>query len=126
MSIRYTLIDPAVLMNAAGDDADGFRELLAMFLRIVPDMARELQQAVHDRRLDDIAHHAHSLKSCLSLVGAKSCSAQLEQLERAARRHAGDCGAGFEQLQQELTSVIAEALGCHAASAGGARTDHPN
>jgi HPt (histidine-containing phosphotransfer) domain-containing protein len=120
MSNQYTLIDPAVLMNAAGDDAEGFKELLAMFVRIVPGMVRELQQAVRDQRLDDIAQHAHSLKSCLSLVGATSCSAQLEQLERAARRHAGDCGAGFEQLQQELTAVIAEALGCQAACAGDA------
>jgi HPt (histidine-containing phosphotransfer) domain-containing protein len=126
MSIRYTLIDPAVLMNAAGDDADGFRELLAMFLRIVPEMTRALEQAVHARRHDDIAHHAHSLKSCLSLVGAAGCSARLDQLERAARRQDPDCGAGFDQLHQALAAVIDEALRCQATGADGACTDQPS
>lgn len=116
MSLAYHHIDPAVLMNAAGDDEAGFAELLAMFVRIVPDMARQLQDAVgHDRR-DDIAQHAHSLKSCMSLIGAADCSAGLERLERAARTGAPDCGAGFDQLYELILAVLAEALGCHAAT----------
>lgn len=117
MTSAYRHIDPAVLLNAAGDDQQGFNELLAMFLRIVPPMLSELEQAVLARRTDDIAHHAHSLKSCLSLVGAFATGARLEQLERAARTHAADCGAGFEALRDDITCVIAEALGCHTASA---------
>ena len=115
--IAYRHIDPAVLLNAAGDDQQGFTELLAMFLRIVPPMLSELDEAVRDARVADIAHHAHSLKSCLSLVGALGCGARLEQLERAARSGAPDCGAGFAALHDEITCVIAEALGCHAATA---------
>ncbi|MGZ5199818.1 MAG: Hpt domain-containing protein [Telluria sp.] len=117
MTIAYQHIDPAVLMNAAGDDEEGFKELLAMFLRIVPGMLRELDQAVRDGRHADIAHHAHSLKGCLSLVGAAAGAARLEQLERAARTEAPDCGADFAALHQEINCVIAEALGCHAACA---------
>jgi HPt (histidine-containing phosphotransfer) domain-containing protein len=117
MNAHYKLIDPDVLLNAAGNDAQGFHELLAMFLRIVPGMAGELRQAVSERRHEAIAHQAHSLKSCLSLVGATTCSAQLEKLERAARGQAGDCGARFELLNTQLGAVIAEAQDCYAASA---------
>jgi HPt (histidine-containing phosphotransfer) domain-containing protein len=117
MTIDYKHMDPAVLMNAAGDDEAGFKELLAMFVRIVPGMLRELDQAVSDGRTTDIGHHAHSLKSCLSLVGAFACGKRLEQLERAARTNAPDCGAGYEALHEEITCVIAEALACHAATA---------
>lgn len=117
MTIEYRHIDPAVLFNAAGEDQHGFNELLAMFLRIVPPMLRELDDAVRAGRMADIAHHAHSLKSCLSLVGALGCGARLEQLEREARSNASDCGASFEALHDDITCVIAEALDCHAASA---------
>jgi HPt (histidine-containing phosphotransfer) domain-containing protein len=117
MTIDYKHIDPAVLMNAAGDDEEGFKELLAMFVRIVPGMLRELDEAVRDGRHADIGHHAHSLKSCLSLVGALDCGQRLEQLECAARTNAPDCAAGFEELHQAITCVIAEALACHAATA---------
>jgi HPt (histidine-containing phosphotransfer) domain-containing protein len=109
----YQRIDPAILMNAAGDNAQGFRELLAMFLRIVPEMAHALGEAVRCARHETIAHQAHSLKSCMSLVGAVGCSARLEALERSARQGA-DCGAHFAQLEDELDAVVAEARHCYA------------
>jgi HPt (histidine-containing phosphotransfer) domain-containing protein len=117
MTKHYQHIDPAVLMNAAGDDEEGFKELLAMFLRIVPDMLRQLDQAVRDGRRADIGQHAHSLKSCLSLVGALACGTRLGELERAARTGTPGCGAGFRELHEEITRVIAEARECQAAGA---------
>jgi HPt (histidine-containing phosphotransfer) domain-containing protein len=117
MSIENRLIDPAVLMDAAGDDPAAFNELLATFLRIVPGMTRQLEQAARDGRHDDIAHHAHSLKSCFALVGAAGGAARLEQLERAARQQQHDCAGRFDALREELAAVIAEALGCCAARA---------
>jgi HPt (histidine-containing phosphotransfer) domain-containing protein len=120
MNTEYTLIDPAVLMNAAGDDVEDFKELLAMFLRIVPDIVGQLEQAVREDSLALVAQHAHSLKSCLSLVGAVTCAAQLEALERAALRREAGCGAGFDGLREELDGVIAQARTCHAATAQGA------
>lgn len=116
MSIDYRHMDPAVLLNAAGDDQAGFVELLAMFVRIVPDMARQLRDAVEHGRSADVAQHAHSLKSCMALVGAFDCGAGLEQLERAARGGAPDSGAGFDQLYELILAVLAEALGCYAAT----------
>jgi HPt (histidine-containing phosphotransfer) domain-containing protein len=116
MSPIYSHIDPAVLMNAAGDDEAGFADLLAMFVRIVPDMARQLRDAVGEQRRADIAQYAHSLKSCMSLIGAADCGARLEQLERAARDDAPDGGAGFDQLYELILAVLAEALECHAAT----------
>jgi HPt (histidine-containing phosphotransfer) domain-containing protein len=112
----YQRIDPAVLMNAAGDDAQGFRELLAMFLRIVPEMAQALHDAVRDERADAIAHQAHSIKSCMSLVGALGCSARLEAIERNARQGGADCADLFVQLEGELAAVIVEARHCYAAT----------
>jgi HPt (histidine-containing phosphotransfer) domain-containing protein len=119
MSTEYKLIDPAALMNAAGDDFDDFKELLAMFLRIVPGIVGQLEQAVREGSLALVAQHAHSLKSCLSLVGAFACAARVEALERAALRRDGRCGAGFGGLREELDCVIAEARACHAATAQG-------
>lgn len=120
MSRAYRHIDPAVLLNAAGDDQAGFAELLAMFVRIVPEMARQLRDSVEHGHRTDIAQHAHSLKSCMSLIGAFDCGARLEQLERAARNDAPDCGAGFDDLHELILAVLAEALACHAAT-----TTHP-
>lgn len=119
MSTEYTLIDPAALMNAAGDDVDDFKELLAMFLRIVPGIVGQLEQAVREGSHAIVAQHAHSLKSCLSLVGAFACAAQLEALERGALRREDDCGAGFGGLREELDDVIAEARACHVATTQG-------
>lgn len=116
MSLQYRLIDPTVLMNAAGDDDAGFAELLAMFVRIVPEMARQLREAAADGRGADLAQHAHSLKSCMSLVGAFDCGARLEQLERAARGGAPEAGASFDELHELILAVLAEALGCYAAT----------
>jgi HPt (histidine-containing phosphotransfer) domain-containing protein len=113
----YRHIDPAVLRNAAGDDDEGFKELLAMFVRIVPPMLVELDQAVRDGRYADISHHAHSMKSCMSLVGARAGSKCLEQLERAARTGASDCADGYAVLHEEITAVIADAMACEAATA---------
>lgn len=126
MTLAYRHIDPAVLLNAAGDDQAGFVELLAMFVRIVPDMARQLSDAVEHSRDADIAQHAHSLKSCMSLIGAAHCGAELERLERAARNGAGDCGAGFGRLYELILAVLAEALACHAATASHPGTASPD
>jgi HPt (histidine-containing phosphotransfer) domain-containing protein len=125
MSLHYKLIDPAVLMNAAGDDAEGFRELLAMFVRIVPEGSRRLQLAIETLDQGAIAQEAHSLKSCLSLVGANGCAARLEQLERAARTRQLEPAAQFDNLYEELTAVIAEALDCHVQGALQARPAKP-
>lgn len=112
MSLTYRLIDPAVLLDAAGNDQEGFNELLALFLRVVPDGLRQLQLAVDAASQRDIAHHAHSLKSSLSLLGAHGPASRLEQLERAARTGQDAPGAGFAIIYEELIEVIAEALAC--------------
>lgn len=119
MNAEYKHIDPAALMNAAGDDMNDFKELLAMFLRIVPGIVGQLEQAVREGSLAIVAQHAHSLKSCLSLVGAFASAAQLEALERAALRRDARCGAGFDGLREELDAVVAEARACQAATAQG-------
>ncbi|GAB3406093.1 Hpt domain-containing protein [Massilia agilis] len=112
MSLTYRLIDPAVLLDAAGNDQEGFIELLALFVRVAPDGLRQLQLAIDAASHRDIAHHAHSLKSCLSLVGAHGPAGRLEQLERAARAGQDLPGAGFTIVYEELIEVIAEALAC--------------
>lgn len=116
MTLHYEKIDPAVLMDAAGDDLDGFGELLAMFLKIVPDGVRQLRQAVEAGNHAQVAEQAHSLKSCLALIGAQAAAARLAQLERAARAGQPVIAAGFDTLYDELVAVIAEALGCRAAT----------
>jgi hypothetical protein len=54
-------------------------------------------------------------------VGANACAARLEQLERAARTRQLEPAAQFDNLYEELTAVIAEALDCHVQGALQAR-----
>lgn len=116
MNNDYQLIDPAVLMEAAGDSEEGFLHLLEIFLRIVPEMTQRLDTAVASGDLAAQAREAHALKGCLALVGARDCAARTEALERGAKRgeQALD-GAGWGALRTAIEGALAEARACHAA-----------
>lgn len=111
----YRQIDPAVLMDAAGDSMEAFLQLLDVFLRIAPDMTARLDAAVQAGHSTGMAQEAHSLKSCLALVGAIDCARRVEHIERSARRDLAGDAAGFDQLRADIATVLREAQACRAA-----------
>ena len=119
MNNNYQLIDPAVLMDAAGEDTEAFLQLLEVFLRIVPEMAQRLDHAVQAGVHADLAREAHALKSCLALVGARTARARVEAIERDARREGvAAANDAYLELRCDLDAIVAEARACHAAAAG--------
>jgi HPt (histidine-containing phosphotransfer) domain-containing protein len=117
MNNDYQLIDPAVLMDATGGCNEGFLQLLEIFLRTVPDMARRLDAAVAAGMHADVAREAHGLKSCMALVGASATSAALTGIEReAVVRHTIDAPA-WHALRADLDRILDEARACQAAHA---------
>ncbi|HWJ95533.1 MAG TPA: Hpt domain-containing protein [Telluria sp.] len=115
MNNDYQLIDPAVLMDATGGCNEGFLQLLEIFMRTVPDMARRLDAAVAAGMHADVAREAHSLKSCMALVGARATNARLTDIERAAVVHHTVDAAGWQQLRADLDRILDEARACQAA-----------
>jgi len=77
---------PDAVREAAGDDEALVSELLAIFLRIVPPMNSRLRAAVHLHNTAAIAEEAHSMRSCLAVVGAGDLQERCKTLENAARR----------------------------------------
>lgn len=82
----YRLIDPAVLLEAAGGDANLFRALSQTYLDIAPSMAGRLLAALERADLDEIVHASHALKGTAGLVGAVELCGLLQAIESAARR----------------------------------------
>lgn len=126
MNNDYQLIDPAVLMDATGGCNEGFLQLLEIFLRTVPDMARRLDAAVAAGMHADVAREAHALKSCLALVGASATSARLMEIEREAVLHQAIDAPGWRALRADLDRILDEAQACQAAHAGAGTQPSPD
>lgn len=119
MNNDYRLIDPAVLLEAAGDSIEAFMHLLEVFLRVVPGMAQRLDAAIAAADLPGVAAEAHALKSCMAMIGAHDCAARIEAMERAARHgEHGGASAGWQALQATVGRVVDEARACESAYAG--------
>jgi len=86
MSTPSAPFDPDVLRDTAGGDEELVSELLAIYLRIMPPMNSRLRAAVHAENTAAIAEEAHSMRSCLAVVGAGDLQERCKSLENAARR----------------------------------------
>lgn len=98
---------PALLRDAAGGDDALVAELLDIFLRTVPSMARRFADALEAGTASAVAQEAHDLKGCLVLVGAAAVSLDFARAEFAARRD-GACPTGAEgaMLCAKLHDVV--------------------
>lgn len=115
MSDQYQLIQPAVLMDAAGDSSEAFVQLLEIFLRTVPEMALRLDSAVASQAAAEVARDMHALKSCLALVGARDCALRAGQFERDANLGGPVDAQAWQALRADLDRVLDEARACRAA-----------
>jgi HPt (histidine-containing phosphotransfer) domain-containing protein len=106
------LTDSTMLLQAAGGSNDDFRDLLRLFLSIFPAMVDRLELFFADENMPEVAQQAHDVKGCLYLVGAMRSADRVESIEVAARHDRALChGAEFEQLMDEMRSVIDEIEG---------------
>lgn len=103
-----TLFVPAVLRETAGDDDALVRELLQIFLRVVPLMTARLHTALDAGHAADTAHEAHALRSCLSIIGATEAETRCRHLESAARASGVAWSAQGATLCADLEELVAE------------------
>jgi hypothetical protein len=111
MSVKMDarLTDSTMLLQAASDNKDAFRDLLRLFIAIFPDMVDRLACFFAAEDVANVAQQAHCVKGCLYLVGAMHSADKVEVIEAAARHDKVLCsGAEFEELMDQMRSVIEE------------------
>ena len=93
------------LRRVGGDEAM-LKEMYRNFLKHVPPQFEQLEDAVKNHRLADVALLCHSLKSVFGGIGADSCTRLTEQLEYMAKEEkAPRIGPVFERLEKEMAAV---------------------
>jgi|SRR5450830_4959 len=102
MTPRYQHINPAVLLDAAGQDIPTFLELSATFLDIAPPMYERLHQAITAGQAAEVTLQSHSLKGTVALIGADQLASRLGRIEALSRK------ASLEEIHA-LWSDLAEA-----------------
>ncbi len=100
---------PELLLETAGGDDSLVSELLAIYLRIVPPMNERLRTAIVAGHTAAMAEEAHSLRSCLAIVGADGLQERCKALENAARRGSPlpeGSGTGLSDDVDALTAQV--------------------
>lgn len=113
MKQKFEFIKPEMLLHAAGNNHATFVHLLKTFLRIGPDMLKGVQDAFLQKDAIKLNYQVHSLKNCLSLLGAHEQSQALAMLESQSRK--SDFGfdpASFDPVAQQIQTIIHEVADC--------------
>jgi HPt (histidine-containing phosphotransfer) domain-containing protein len=109
MMPRYQHINPAVLLDAAGQDIPTFLELSATFIDIAPPMYERLHHAVAAGQAADVTLQSHSLKGTVALIGADQLASMLGRIEALSRTASlGEIHALWADLAQVYKETIAE------------------
>ncbi len=109
MTPRYQHINPAVLLDAAGQDIQTFLELSATFLDIAPPMYERLNHAISAGHASDVALQSHSLKGTVALIGADQLAGMLGRIEALSRTASlGEISALGANLADAYKETIAE------------------
>lgn len=108
MSMIPSLFLPDDLLDAAGGDDTLVSELLAIYLRIVPPMNARLRAALHKGSPAAAAEEAHSMRSCLAVVGARALQERFKDLENAARRGSMPSDDAGSRLCNDVDALTAQ------------------
>jgi signal transduction histidine kinase/HPt (histidine-containing phosphotransfer) domain-containing protein len=93
------------LRRVGGDEAM-LKGMYRHFLKHVPPRFEQLQDAVNDHRLADVALLCHSLKSVFGSIGADTCTRLTEQLEYMAKEQKKPrIGPVFARLKEEMAAL---------------------
>jgi HPt (histidine-containing phosphotransfer) domain-containing protein len=111
MSHAYAAIDPSELFAASGHDLALFRSLSQIFLDTAPSMLERMRQTAHcapDASATAFIAASHTLRGIAALVGARTLTAMLTELEAQAHRGACPTGAALLPAGGALAAVCSE------------------
>lgn len=78
------VLDTATAMTRLGIDENGYVPILAVSVRELENRLNQCQGALRGGNMNDLALHAHTLKSTSSTIGASQCTEFARLLEQAA------------------------------------------
>jgi len=104
-------LDQTALDNIRALQRPGTPDLLGrivdIFLKETPSAVNQIQEAVAAGDLETVRTTAHSIKSSAAYLGATNFSAQMAELERAAReQHLPICQQMSQGLEHDCQRVI--------------------
>ena len=103
------LFDPAILMGAVEHNKESFDALSRVFLGICPELIQRLEEAIKIENFLDTANQAHTLASCMFVVGAIRVGEKLEEIERDARQKIRMFSSvEFVEMKRVFFQVMAE------------------
>jgi CheY-like chemotaxis protein/HPt (histidine-containing phosphotransfer) domain-containing protein len=108
---RRSLIDPATLLAACGEDAQGLRELCQDFQTYAPGRLDEVRGALRDgdaRRLREAAHKLCGLLSAFSTAAGEAASELEDHAGGGRLDEAGPLVARLETMGGELLREVAD------------------
>lgn len=86
-----------------------FTELCELFLEIIPDQIKELEQAINAGQADEVWSHAHKLKSGTLTIGARRMASVAAEIEgRALLGRLSQAPKQLAELRQRFLVVSAE------------------
>jgi CheY-like chemotaxis protein len=104
-----TCIDPAVLASFVEMIGEGgeelAREITSMYIRDVPRLIQEMEQAVAEKDAELLRRAAHTLKGNSNQVGAVQLAALSLDLEQVAKTGSVDGAGLLDQIRKEFTRV---------------------
>jgi CheY-like chemotaxis protein len=81
----YKYINLSYLNSIGGDDPQFQNELLTIFKEQIPILSKQLYNALHTKKYDELGAIAHKAKSSVAMLGIKSLKQMMEQLELNAK-----------------------------------------
>jgi len=94
-----SLLNPAIMMQQAGDDIELVRELTDVFLETSDELISEMESSLLQANWPELARASHTLKSPLGFFGADASVAVAQSIEAQA-----DAG-GAEQLKELVDAL---------------------
>ena len=104
------------LSESADGDVDYIKEMIDIYLKIMPVYLSELNKALSDNNFQDILSHAHEMKSPAALFGIYELSESLLMIETKVHNRAEigkdlvqtlneTCNQSFAELKVELENL---------------------
>lgn len=93
------------LLETTGNNYPVFIELLHQYLQSAPAMLDELEKATLLGDQASILHHAHSLKSCLALIGSRQTQQRMAAIEKQAAALIVSQDIDFAVIRSELKQI---------------------
>ncbi|MCB0661561.1 MAG: Hpt domain-containing protein [Saprospiraceae bacterium] len=95
-------IDPKKLLEMFGGDKAIAQRFIDLFVKEIPGLKRQLQEATEKNQLDEIGLHAHTIKSQCRYIGLDKMAEKAANIEEITEK------GGSNQLNVLIQSLIAD------------------